>query len=206
MKLSLDRIEFIANKLSKLNGDTILDLGCRDMILKKFLKGNFIYYGVDSYDLNQSDDTYIQHNLEKGVPNNVKGSDIIVALDVLEHIENIHEIYSQLFSISKKKVVIALPNMAYYKFRLNFLFRGVLSKKYIFSEKKIIDRHRWIPNYKSIEKFIKFNTPNNWKITKYNFIAARKNFSIMYILEKILSKFFPNIFIYELIYIIKREK
>ena len=136
MKLSLDRIEFITNKLSKLNGDTILDLGCRDMILKKFLKGNFEYYGVDNYDLNQFDNSYIQHNLEKGLPNNIKSSDIVVALDVLEHIENIHEIYSQLFNISKKKVVIALPNMAYYKFRLNFLFRGILSNKYIFSEKK----------------------------------------------------------------------
>ena len=191
MKLSLDRIEFITNKLSKLNGDTILDLGCRDMILKKFLKGNFEYYGVDNYDLNQFDNSYIQHNLEKGLPNNIKSSDIVVALDVLEHIENIHEIYSQLFNISKK-VVIALPNMAYYKFRLNFLFRGILSNKYIFSEKKkIIDRHRWIPNYKSIEKFIEFNTPNNWKVTKYNYIAARKkNFNNVFFRKKFYQSFF----------------
>ena len=51
--------------------------------------------------------------------------------------------------------------MGYYKFRLSFLFKGVISGKYIFHEKKVSDRHRWIPNYSSIIKFMKkINTQN----------------------------------------------
>ena len=153
MKISLNRVEFVTNKLGKLNGDIILDLGCRDMILKKFLEGHFEYFGIDHSDTKENNSDLINHNLENGMPENIKKPDIIVALDVLEHIENIHLVFNQLFKISNKKIVVALPNMGYYKFRLNFLISGVLSGKYLFSEKKILDRHRWIPNFKSIENF-----------------------------------------------------
>ena len=206
MKIPLNRAEFVTNKLGKLNGDVVLDLGCRDMVLKKFLLGNYEYFGVDNSNTKETDPALINHNLEEGIPINIKKPDIIVALDVLEHIENIHSVYNQLFTTSNKTIVVALPNMAYYKFRLNFMIKGVLSGKYIFSENKVLDRHRWIPNVKSIEKFIKSNTPESWKITKYNYIAERKRNFIFYFLEKFLSKFFPGLFIYEIIYIFKKEK
>ena len=159
MKISLDRTEYVAKKLGKLNGDKVLDIGCREMILKKYLEGNFNYLGLDYISKKSNTSDFINHNLEKGIPDNLDNIDIIVALDVLEHIENIHDVYKEFFSITKKTVVVALPNMAYYKFRINFLIKGVLSGKYIFSEKKILDRHRWIPNYQSIDKFIYNNTP-----------------------------------------------
>ena len=54
--------------------------------------------------------------------------------------------------------------MGYYKFRLNFLFKGVISGKYIFHEKKVSDRHRWIPNYSSIIKFIEKNKHTEWNL------------------------------------------
>lgn len=206
MKISLNRVEFVTNKLGKLNGDIILDLGCRDMILKKFLKGHFEYFGIDYSDNEENNSDLINHNLENGIPENIKKPDIIVALDVLEHIENIHLVFNQLFKISNKKIAVALPNMGYYKFRLNFLISGVLSGKYIFSEKNVIDRHRWIPNYKSIEHFTKSNTPDNWKIKKYKYIAERKRNYLFYFLEKILSKFFPGLFVYEVIYFFEKKK
>ena len=96
--------------------------------------------------------------------------------------------------------------MAYYKFRINFLIKGVLSGKYIFTENKILDRHRWIPNYKTIKKFIEFNTPENWQVIEYDYIAERKRNYLFYYLEKILSKFFPSFFVYEKIFFIKKIK
>ena len=47
MKISLDRTEYVAKKLGKLNGDKVLDIGCREMILKECLEGNFNYLGLD---------------------------------------------------------------------------------------------------------------------------------------------------------------
>jgi cyclopropane fatty-acyl-phospholipid synthase-like methyltransferase len=205
MKISLNRNEFIANKLGNLNEETLLDIGCRDMILKKYLKGKFKYIGVD-YKINLEDtDDFINFNLESGIPK-IGEIDIITAIDVLEHLENIHDVFSSLFLLSKKKVVIALPNMGYYKFRLNFFFTGFISGKYNFSEKKIFDRHRWIPNYKSINRFIKTNIPKNWKILEYNYIFERKRNFLFYFTEKLLSKIFPSLFVYEKIYFFSKEK
>jgi hypothetical protein len=199
MQISLNRNEFIANKIGFLNEETLLDIGCRDMILKKYLKGKFKYIGIDyQNNINTSKD-FINCNLENGIPK-ISNIDVITAVDVLEHLENIHDIFSSLFLLSKKKIIIALPNMGYYKFRINFFFTGCLSGKYIFSDKKIFDRHRWIPNYQSIKYFVKTNTPENWRITEYNYIMERKRNHFFYFIEKLLSKIFPSFFVYEKIY------
>ena len=112
MKISLNRAEFVAKKLGNLNGDKILDLGCRNMILKEYLKGNFDYKGLDFISEKSKDTDFINHNLEQGLPENLETFDEIVALDVLEHIENIHDVYNELFSKVTKLVIIALPNIS----------------------------------------------------------------------------------------------
>jgi len=174
------------------------------MILKKYLKGKFKYIGID-YQTNMSESKdFINWNLENGIPK-ISNIDVITAIDVLEHLENIHDIFSSLFLLSKKKIIIALPNMGYYKFRINFFFTGCLSGKYRFSDKKIFDRHRWIPNFQSINYFVKSNTPENWKISEYNYIAERKRNHLFYFIEKLLSKIFPSFFVYEKIYFFNKN-
>jgi hypothetical protein len=205
MKISLDRTEYVAKKLGKLNGDKVLDIGCREMILKEYLEGNFDYLGLDYISKKSNASDFINHNLEKGLPDNLNNIDTIVALDVLEHIENIHDVYKEFFSITNKTIVVALPNIAYYKFRINFLIKGVLSGKYIFSEEKVLDRHRWIPNYQSIDKFINKNTPPGWTINTHNYIFERKRNFVLYYIEKFLSKFFPSLFVYEKIFFINKN-
>lgn len=204
MKISLNRNEFIANKLGFLNEETLLDIGCRDMILKNYLSGKFNYIGLDyTNNVNQSKN-FINHNLEYGIPK-IDNIDIITAIDVLEHLENVHETFSSLFLLAKKKIVIALPNMGYYKFRMHFFFTGYLSGKYNFSEKKIFDRHRWIPNYQSINCFIKANAPKEWEVIEYNYIAERKRNYLFYFIEKLLSNIFPSLFVYEKIFFFNKK-
>jgi 2-polyprenyl-3-methyl-5-hydroxy-6-metoxy-1,4-benzoquinol methylase len=203
MNFSLDRNSFVANKIGHLNGEVVLDVGCRDGIFKDKLSGNYKYIGIDFIDVGNDKkiekkiNNFLNHNLENGLPSKIQDIDIINALDVLEHIENIHQLFLEFFKKSKKIIIIALPNMAYYKFRLNFLFTGTLSGKYLFKEHPIKDKHRWIPNYYSINNFVNKNLNNNWEYKEYNFIAERKNNFIMYFLEKFLSKFLPNLFVYE---------
>ena len=199
----LDRNQFVARKLGKLNNQIILDIGCRDQVFKKSLHGDFKYIGID-YDPENDDSEFINHNLENGLPEQLGKIDIINAMDVLEHVENIHDIFNECFKKSEQKIAIALPNMAYYKFRLTFLFSGEISGKYIFHSKKIIDRHRWFTTYYNNINFVKTNTPKNWKIKHYNFIFQRKRNFILYHLEKVLSKLFPKFFVYENIFIIEK--
>ena len=103
MKISLNRNEFIANKIGFLNGETLLDIGCRDMILKKYLMGKFKYIGIDYKIKNRESKDFINHNLENGLPE-IDKVEIITAVDVLEHLENIHDIFASLSLLSKKKL------------------------------------------------------------------------------------------------------
>ena len=174
------------------------------MILKKYLIGKFKYVGIDyKINLKKSKD-FINYNLENGIPR-IANIDIITAIDVLEHLENIHDVFLALFLVSKKKIVIALPNMGYYKFRVSFFLTGCLSGKYNFTKKKIFDRHRWIPTYQSINNFVRTNTPKNWKITEYNYFFERKHNFLFYFIEKFLSKIFPSLFVYEKIYFFNKK-
>ena len=106
VNFSFNRNKFVAKKLGKLNGEKILDIGCRDKIFQTYLEGNYKYTGVD-FDPNKPEnintsEQIINHNLEKGLPANFE-YDIINALDVLEHVENIHELLNDIFFKVKKK-------------------------------------------------------------------------------------------------------
>ena len=135
---------------------TILDIGCRDKILKKYLNENVIYQGIDfeeSYEV-------IAHNLEEGIPFPDNSFDIVFALDILEHVENIHFLFSEILRVSKKEAIIALPNMSYWKFRLRYLKGKDISDKYVMPTKKILDRHRWLTSYNSSRNLIKALSKN----------------------------------------------
>lgn len=200
---TLDRNQFVARKIGKLNGEIVVDLGCRNKILKEYLTGKFEYYPVDfNPSINNAD--FINHNLENGLPKQLSKIDVITAIDVLEHINNIHLILEECFNRTQKIIAIALPNMAYYKFRFSFLITGKISNKYTFHENKVLDRHRWLTTHYTNVNFIKKNVPSNWKIFKYDFIAHRKKTSFFYYIEKILSKFFPQLCVYENIFILKK--
>lgn len=203
---NVERNLFISKKLGNLNNKSILDLGCRDAVLAKHLQGNFHYTGVDFLPKEIDKKTVIiNFNLENGIPDHLGKFDIITAIDVLEHLENIHQIFAMMLEKANQQIIIALPNMAYYKFRLNFLFKGLVSGKYDFSPYKQKDRHRWFPTYNEIDRFIYKNLNSNYKIKRFEYIAARKRNYFFYILEKYLSKIFPNLFVYELIYIIEKN-
>ena len=65
-------------------GDIVLDIGCGDSSIKTILPQNIDYTGVD---INMGD---IKHDLEKGIPLELKGTkfDVIFMNEFIEHIEN----------------------------------------------------------------------------------------------------------------------
>ena len=66
----LDRNQFVARKLGKLNNQIILDIGCRDRIFERTLEGKLKYIAID-YDPSKKETDFINHNLENGLPQNL---------------------------------------------------------------------------------------------------------------------------------------
>lgn len=188
-----------AVSLSNGKYDSILDIGCRDKILKKFLKKDSKYQGIDFKD----SDEILGHNLENGIPYRDNSFDIVFALDVLEHVENIHFLFKEILRVTNSEAIIALPNIYYWKLRLRFLKGKNISDKYIFSSKIVLDRHRWITSYDSAVSFVNKNS-NGYEVTiKKGFYQYKSNF-LRYI-DMSFSDKFPNLFTYVVFFHIQKK-
>lgn len=201
--MSLQRLNLVSNYLNKNFKDySLIDLGCRTMDLKSLLHGCREYTGTDFV----KGEGVVACNLENPLPFDSQRYDVVCALDVLEHLEHIHSAVIEIKRIAKTAIVISLPNMAHWSFRLRFLFKGELSGKYTFHSSPKIDRHRWVTNYEQSREFI----DNNFSDCYVNFIdiipERGRTRLISSPLEKLLAKYFPNTFIYGLIAVVDLSK
>ena len=185
-----DRFIKAVNMISDNQYRTILDIGCRDKILKKYLNENVIYQGIDFEESHE----VIAYNLEEGIPFPDNSFDVVFALDVLEHVENIHFLFSEILRVTKKEAIVALPNMSYWKFRLRYLKGKDISDKYVLPANKVLDRHRWLTSYNSSKNLIKKLSGNLQIVEKKYFYQYNSN-ALKWIDYK-FSKKYPNIFVY----------
>ena len=180
---------------------TLLDLGARDQLLKKFISSDIKYTGVDRFQ-NNNDNLII--NLDDDFHKIKEKYDIVTALDVIEHLDNPLKFYKNCKEYSKKLLLINFPNQAYYEVRFNFLFKGKLTNKFHFSGKPNDDRHRWFTNLNNIKEFIKNNKDTNSKFEIINIYKTRNKLFFLYLIEKTLGKIFPQFFCWSFLLVEKK--
>ena len=99
-----DRLQLCANKINNNFEDyTLLDAGCRTKDLKKYLIDCRDYYGADL----ESSEGVLKCDLSQELPFNDSEFDIVVALDVIEHLDNPHSALREIIRIAKKSVFIS---------------------------------------------------------------------------------------------------
>jgi hypothetical protein len=119
---------------------SLLDIGARDGMLRRYLPGTIDYRSAD---VAAGSDFVI--DLERRLPFDDRSFDFVVALDVLEHVDNLHLAFDELTRIARSAVIVALPNMAFWAHRVAFALRGRLNTdKYDLSAMVRADRHRWL--------------------------------------------------------------
>ncbi len=127
----------------------VLDVGCRSRHLKRVLpKRELRYCGVDL-----SPPADVIGNVETGLPFGNVSSDTVVALDVLEHTDNIYKAFNELCRVARKYILIALPNAYEVNFRIRFLLGRRLSGKYGLPVEPPYDRHRWLFSLREARAF-----------------------------------------------------
>jgi SAM-dependent methyltransferase len=148
MRLYLSKFEEVARLLDP-QTKTLLDVGCRDGRLKNHLPGTIEYSGID---LSPGPLVSKVCNIEQGIPYPDNAFDAVVALDVLEHTDNIWFSFGELVRVSRRQLMIVLPNSYHWKERLRYL-RGKEGDKHKLSPEPIQDRHRWLPSYTTSHAF-----------------------------------------------------
>ena len=149
-----DKLKTIAGLFPDIfSGDT-LDVGCGNSLLKQFVKGE--YTGVDKVGFPD-----VRQDISKGLRFDDRAFDAVAGFDVLEHLDDIHFAFDELCRVSKKWVVITLPNMYEWRFRILFLLGKPISGKYILSGNPPSDRHKWLFSLKQARCFVKERARKN---------------------------------------------
>ncbi len=152
--------QFVAKEIEKLAVKTVLNIGSgvsRD--LKRALPESISLFEIDRV---QGMDAQIDLDKISELPFDSNSFDLCSAFDVLEHLENFHLINSELYRISRKYVLIALPNSPAEivtsvlrnrqidDLSLNY---GTFSKYYGLPLEPPQDRHKWWLYFQDIVRF-----------------------------------------------------
>lgn len=162
------KYEIVSEQVKSIAG-TLVDVGARDRILQHYLHNPALRYisadAVEGHDLLWS--------LEAPVDCPDAAYDVVVALDVLEHVEQFHLAFSELLRVTRDKLFVSLPNMTNLAFRLHFFATGQLSGKYALLPEHQGDRHRWLTHYDDVCAFMLHQAQSaNVAIRQYNIIGG----------------------------------
>lgn len=158
---------------------SILDVGCGEgNLLIELKKKRLNVQGIDISEealekAKQRKLNVKKADLDKGLPLNANSFDAVITVSVLQHLFEPQKLINEMQKVSKKLVIINVPNHFYWKYRIKYLFgkhpdtlKSEHSHIRIFSRSKIIEM---------IKK-------SSLKIEKVNYTG---NF---------LKKMFPNLF------------
>lgn len=123
----------------------VVDIGARDASLKDLCPVSSRYLSIDLCQ-NKSSSIDIVADASQLDYSFIESSDAIFALDVLEHVDDMHGLMRRLFESSASHFVFCFPNTGFIKYRLNYLLFGTLpgNKYRIVGTSSRIDRHRWL--------------------------------------------------------------
>ena len=126
--------------------------------------------------------------------------DIVVALDVLEHLDNPHRALREFYRVARKTVLISLPNIYYTSFRWRFMLGRGLSGKYRFEPTPIADRHRWVLSYDEAVAFIQGNS-KEFQVDHETITPVRGRTRLVAgPIESLLAARWPNLFAYGVLF------
>lgn len=143
------RSRYISQRYRGLLQGKVLDVGCDKAVLKKLLP-ELDYVGID---VGGEPDFVV--NLEKvdRLPFPDGSFDCVVCADVLEHLDNLHHVFGELVRVSRRHLVLSLPNNWANARRPIQRGRGGIGH-YGLPEVPPPDRHKWFFSLEEAANFI----------------------------------------------------
>lgn len=143
------RTRYIFDKFQKYFGKKILDVGCDKAVLKTLIK-DIDYTGID---IGGTPDISIDLEKVDSLPFDENSFDCVICADVLEHVDNLHLIFSELLRVSKNHVIIAWPNN-WVNARVPIERGHGAFKHYGLPVEKPQDRHKWFFSFTEAKDFV----------------------------------------------------
>jgi hypothetical protein len=148
---------------------TVLDVGCRSGELRQALGSSAAR--CIGLDIHAPAD--IVADIDDGIPLADGEATTVVALDVLEHTNRIHEAFSELLRVASVTVIISLPNCYEVRLRIAHLLGRPISGKYGLPLQPPIDRHRWFFSLEDARAFCRAKAwEGGWVVVDEGFIVG----------------------------------
>jgi len=203
------RHAFIADRFRSYLSDKILNIGGGG---KKYL---LEYIDPKEYlelDVDGQPDLNIDLDRDFPLPIENNRFDVVLCTDVLEHLEEFHQVFSELLRVSNRYVIISLPNAL--TILPSYLRRniytpidgsqvnsrhGLYTKFYGLPMNKPLDRHRWFFSYTEAKKFFRFHANEmNYRIVEEFAVGIEGVTWRSKLLRKILHTFISDDLFYDL--------
>jgi SAM-dependent methyltransferase len=148
---------YIADKYAPILNHRVLDVGCDQRFLARWLPVGSEYVGIDL-----APPADICLNLEtQPIPFTAQSFDTVVCTDVLEHLDRIHDVFDQLCRIAKSHLIVSLPNPAR-QFVMSLRAGTVGRQKfYGLPLDPPGDRHRWFFDAEEAGLFVRSRAARN---------------------------------------------
>lgn len=143
-----------------LSSGDILDVGADQRQLVQHMNPATRYWGIGKGNVDEEID------LEVGrLPYDDGSFDCVLCLDVLEHLEAIHTMFDELCRVSRRYVIISLPNALAGLWATlqtgGYQGREQMSKFYGLPLDPPADRHRWFFSISEAERFVQYRAQIN---------------------------------------------
>ena len=186
-----ERSQFISKIYKHYLKFSVLDVGCSENTLKSYLPENIKYVGID---ISGKPDFIVNLEEDKLKMFEDQSFYIVVCTDVLEHLDNIHEIFDDLCRVSKKYIIVSLPNN-WIQFKFSLMSGMAEHKFYGLPVDSPEDRHKWVFNHDQALNFLKLRgRKNNFKIiNRFSLPIISKSFKI-HIFDMFFKLYYGNRF------------
>lgn len=150
-----DKPEYVWRKYRQILEGKILDVGADECGLRNLLPTGTEYTGIG---LGGSVDVQIDLEKQK-LPYEGNSFDVVLCLDVLEHLDNMHEVFDELCRITRNYLIISLPNpwRAFTTMlRMGYYRHSELPMKFFnLPTEPSADRHKWFYGVHEAERFLR---------------------------------------------------
>ena len=189
--------------------ESILDVGCDEGYLREYISIDVRYIGID---IRGNPDFVINLEIDKLNKFDDKSFRTVICLDVLEHLNNLHDVFDDICRVSKKYVIISLPN-SWSLFKYSLISGKTGYKRWGLPLNNPMDRHKWFFNYEEALNFIKERGKINNFFIKFHFPVPYYFNSISHQLFHLFFKIYyrnqykyNNLFYHTVWALLEREK
>lgn len=174
------RSEYVAKRFAGVLQGKVLDVGCFEAPLRKLLTG-CEYFGVD---IAGNPDMFLNLDTADALPFADGSYDCVMCIEVLEHLENLHHIFDELARISRRDVLVSLPNcwrdarVPIERGRGSFAHYGLPIDK-------PLDRHRWFFSHVEARDFLLAKAVRHGLEVKEMFVTEQERPALLRLLRRL---------------------